>query len=111
LLWSQETYQLAASDRVLQKTPFGFDISVWELFWPLLSGARLVIALPEGHRDSRYLVRTIISEQITTLHFVPSMLRHFLQEADIGSCLTLRQVVCGGEALPWDLHEAYFKRR
>jgi amino acid adenylation domain-containing protein len=111
LLWSQETYQLAASDRVLQKTPFSFDISVWELFWPLLSGARLVIARPEGHRDSQYLVRTIISQQITTLHFVPSMLRHFLQEADIGSCLTLRRIFCGGEALPWDLHEAYFKRR
>jgi amino acid adenylation domain-containing protein len=110
LLWMQEMYQLTGADCVLQKTPFSFDISVWEFFWPLLTGARLVIARPDGHRDSQYLIQLIINQQITTLHFVPSMLRHFLQETEAGNCLSLRQVFCGGEALPWDLQETFFKR-
>ena len=80
LLWMQEEYGLSADDRILQKTPFSFDVSVWEFFWPLLTGARLVIARPEGHRDSAYLVELIRQSGITTLHFVPSMLRVFLEE-------------------------------
>ena len=78
LLWMQEAYGLTAEDRVLQKTPYSFDVSVWEFFWPLFSGARLVLAQPGGHKDPRYLVRLIIRQQITTLHFVPSMLAVFL---------------------------------
>ena len=74
LLWMQERYGLAPEDRVLQKTPFSFDVSVWEFFWPLLAGARLVMARPGGHQDSAYLVETIREQEITTLHFVPSML-------------------------------------
>ena len=110
LLWMQEMYQLTAADRVLQKTPFSFDISIWEFFWPLLTGARLVIARPDGHRDNQYLIRLIRDQQITTLHFVPSMLRHFLGETDIGNCSLLRRVFSGGEALPWDLQETFFRR-
>ncbi len=64
---------------MLQKTPFSFDVSVWELFWPLMTGARLVVAIPDGHRDPQYLARTIRRERITVLHFVPSMLQVFLE--------------------------------
>src|SRR5262249_61467875 len=78
LLWMQDTYRLTRTDRVLQKTPFSFDVSVWEFFWPLLVGARLIMARPGGHQDSAYLVKLIAERQITTLHFVPSMLEIFL---------------------------------
>ena len=107
LLWMQEAYGLTAGDRVLQKTPFSFDVSVWELFWPLIAGARLVFAKPGGHRDSRYLVRLIREEGITTLHFVPSMLRVFLAEPEVSSCDSLRRVICSGEALAFDLQERF----
>ncbi|HET7505625.1 MAG TPA: amino acid adenylation domain-containing protein, partial [Kofleriaceae bacterium] len=80
LLWMQDAYRIGPTDRILQKTPFSFDVSVWEFFWPLMTGACLVVARPEGHRDGRYLVDTIQREQITTLHFVPSMLQVFLLE-------------------------------
>ena len=80
LLWMQDAYGLTPGDRVLQKTPFSFDVSVWELFWPLLTGARLVLARPGGHRDRAYLAALIAAEGITTLHFVPSMLQAFLAE-------------------------------
>ena len=86
LLWMQDAYNLEKADRVLQKTPFSFDVSVWEFFWPLICGACLVVARPEGHKDSRYLMQTIQQEQITTLHFVPSMLQVFLQDPEVESC-------------------------
>src|SRR5690606_12671625 len=79
LLWMQAAYPLTGDDCVLQKTPFSFDVSVWEFFWPLMVGARLVLAQPGGHRDGRYLVELIRREGITTLHFVPSMLQAFLE--------------------------------
>ncbi|HGM5550335.1 TPA: amino acid adenylation domain-containing protein [Pseudomonas putida] len=100
LLWMQDAYQLTASDTVLQKTPFSFDVSVWEFFWPLMTGARLVMARPEGHKDPQYLSEIIEREHITTLHFVPSMLDVFLAHADTARCSSLRQVMCSGEALP-----------
>ncbi|MEN5046579.1 non-ribosomal peptide synthase/polyketide synthase [Pseudomonas koreensis] len=100
LLWMQDAYQLTSSDTVLQKTPFSFDVSVWEFFWPLMTGARLVMARPEGHKDPLYLSEIIEREHITTLHFVPSMLDVFLAHADTARCGSLRQVMCSGEALP-----------
>ena len=81
--WAQNEYQLVIDDRILQKTPFSFDVSVWEFFLPLLTGAQLVIAKPQGHQDPEYLSATIIASQITTVHFVPSMLQIFLEQADI----------------------------
>src|SRR6185312_10325349 len=66
LEWMQEEYQLSAVDRVLQKTPFSFDVSVWEFLWPLIVGAQLVMAEPGGHRDPSYLARTIADQQVTT---------------------------------------------
>ena len=110
LLWMQEAYQLGASDRVLQKTPFSFDVSVWEFFWPLITGACLVVAEPGGHKDSAYLVRLINEQEVTTLHFVPSMLRAFLDEPGVSDCTNLKRVICSGEALPIDLQERFFER-
>jgi len=110
LLWMQEAYQLTGADRVLQKTTFSFDVSVWEFFWPLLFGARLVIAQPGGHRDSAYLVDIITKEGITTLHFVPSMLQIFLEEEGVDKCRSIRRVICSGEALPYELQMKFFER-
>jgi amino acid adenylation domain-containing protein len=110
LLWMQARYGLAADDCVLQKTPFSFDVSVWEFFWPLLAGARLVVAPPDSHKDSAYLVRVIAAQQITTLHFVPSMLHVFLEERGLERCGSLRRVLCSGEALTVELQERFFAR-
>ncbi|QSQ16101.1 non-ribosomal peptide synthase/polyketide synthase [Myxococcus landrumensis] len=103
LLWMQQQYGLTSSDTVLQKTPFSFDVSVWEFFWPLMTGARLVLAKPGGHQDPTYLARLISEARVTTLHFVPSMLRVFLEEPGLESLTSLRRVVCSGEALPAEL--------
>jgi amino acid adenylation domain-containing protein/FkbH-like protein len=110
LLWMQDAYQLKSDDRVMQKTPFSFDVSVWEFFWPLLTGARLIVARPEGHRDSAYLAGLINAQQITTLHFVPSMLQVFLRQPGVEDCRSLRRVICSGEALPYELQQTFFKR-
>lgn len=104
LRWAQATYGLDKTDRVLHKTPIGFDVSVWELFWPLREGVPLVLAEPEGHRDPRYLARLIERERITTVHFVPPMLDAFLREPDAARCGgVLRRVLCSGEALSPEL--------
>nr|WP_245554182.1 non-ribosomal peptide synthetase [Nocardia takedensis] len=100
LVWMQQTYPLTGDDAVLQKTPATFDVSVWEFFWPLQVGARLVVARPDGHRDPAYLVRTIVDQHITTAHFVPSMMSVFVAEAGAAECVSLRQVFASGEALP-----------
>ncbi|NUR82675.1 MAG: amino acid adenylation domain-containing protein, partial [Nonomuraea sp.] len=99
LLWMQDYFGLTADDRVLQKTPFSFDVSVWEFFWPLLAGARMVVARPEGHKDAEYLSRLIQEQGVTTLHFVPPMLRVFLQHPGIEDCRSVTRVICSGEAL------------
>ncbi len=103
LQWMEDAYGLTSEDRVLQKTPFSFDVSVWELFWPLMFGATLVVARPEGHKDPAYLVQVIAEQRITTLHFVPSMLAVFLgeleQDAARERCRSLRRVFASGEAL------------
>ncbi|HEV2962449.1 MAG TPA: amino acid adenylation domain-containing protein [Candidatus Angelobacter sp.] len=103
LLWMQEEYRLKPTDVVLQKTPFSFDVSVWEFLWPLMEGAKLVVARPAGHLDPDYLAALIQEQHVTTLHFVPSMLAVFLNEERVKQCKSLRQVVCSGEALPADL--------
>ena len=108
LLWMQATYALTADDHVLQKTPFSFDVSVWEFFWPMLAGARLVMARPGGQRDRAYLCALIAQHAITTLHFVPSMLRVFLEEPGLGALVSLRRVICSGEELSADLQQRFF---
>lgn len=109
LLWMQDQYQLTEADAILQKTPFSFDVSVWEFFWPLITGARLVLAAPGGHKDPAYLIRVIREQRVTVAHFVPSMLAMFLEEPNASQCTSLRQVICSGEALPFELQERFFK--
>ena len=109
LQWMQQAYTLTAADRVLQKTPFSFDVSVWEFFWPLMSGATLVVARPGGHQDVDYLSALIEAQAITTLHFVPPMLEVFLNAAPANRCRTLRQVMCSGQALPLELQQRFMK--
>ncbi|MDI3567646.1 amino acid adenylation domain-containing protein, partial [Bradyrhizobium sp. Arg816] len=100
LLWMQNAYGLKPTDVVLQKTPFSFDVSAWEFFWTLLEGATLVVAPPGAHRDPDALVDLIVSQCITTVHFVPSMLLSFLDAKSVDRCTSLRRVLCSGEALP-----------
>lgn len=103
----QHAFGLEPLDRVLQKTPFGFDVSVWEFFWPLIEGAALVVARPEGHKDAYYLANLIQSAGITTTHFVPSMLQVFLQEPDAGACVGSGGLNCSGEALAPELQKQF----
>ncbi|WP_445179056.1 non-ribosomal peptide synthetase [Pseudomonas sp. McL0111] len=110
LCWMQQAYAIGAGDSVLQKTPFSFDVSVWEFFWPLMTGARLVVAAPGDHRDPTKLVELINRERITTLHFVPSMLQAFLQDSDVATCASLQRIVCSGEALPADAQQQVFAK-
>ena len=110
LQWMQDAYRLDGSDTVLQKTPFSFDVSVWEFFWPLMVGARLALARPGDHRDPARLVERITAHDVTTLHFVPSMLQAFLGHQGIAACTGLRRVICSGEALSMDAQQALFKR-
>jgi amino acid adenylation domain-containing protein/thioester reductase-like protein len=109
LQWMQDAYAIGTEDRVLQKTPFSFDVSVWEFFWTLMSGARLVIARPEGHKDPQYLKELIEAAEVTTLHFVPSVLQIFLDQVRTGDCSSLRHVVCSGEELPATLQRKCFE--
>ncbi|MEU9736143.1 amino acid adenylation domain-containing protein [Streptomyces sp. NPDC048002] len=107
LRWMQHAYRLSPGDRVLQKTPSSFDVSVWEFFWPLREGATLVLAEPGGHKDPVYLARLIREQAVTVCHFVPSMLQVFLAGPDAAGCGGLRQVFCSGEALPRETANAF----
>ena len=109
ILWMQDQYPLGTSDRILQKTPYSFDVSVWEFFWPIVTGATLVIAEPDGHKDPAYLANLISAERITTIHFVPSMLREFLETPKLASCCSLKRVFASGEALPPDLRQKFYR--
>ncbi|OXB19009.1 non-ribosomal peptide synthetase, partial [Flavobacterium tructae] len=102
LLWTQSHYQLTGEDIILQKTSFSFDVSVWELLWPVICGSKLIFAKPEGHKDAGYLKTFIEHNNITTIHFVSSMLKIFLEEIDLGDCGSLQRVLCSGEALQAD---------
>jgi amino acid adenylation domain-containing protein len=106
MLWVRDEYQLSPTDRILQKTPFTFDVSLYELLVPLLSGARVVMARPLGHMDPEYLARQIDEQRITLVQFVPSMLQGFL-DSNPGKLGTLRIVFSGGEALPYQLQERF----
>ena len=108
LLWMRGRYAFGPADRVLQKTPFSFDVSLWELFLPLLSGARLVMARPGGHQDAAYLVDLVAREGVSVLHFVPSMLQVFVGEPGVAELTSMRALICSGEALPPALVDRFF---
>jgi amino acid adenylation domain-containing protein len=109
LVWMQDEFRLTAADRVLQKTPYTFDVSVWEFFWPLREGACLVMAKPGGHQDPMYLASAVAEHAITTIHFVPSMLQMFLAEPLAAGLPSLRRVICSGEALSAELAATFFR--
>ena len=109
LQWMQHDFPLGAEDRVLQKTPFSFDVSIWEFFWPLITGARLVIASPDGHKDPLYLANVIRDKEISNLHFVPSMLKVFLDNIDDADFSRVKRVFCSGEGLPYELQQQFFE--
>ncbi|HYP30133.1 MAG TPA: amino acid adenylation domain-containing protein [Blastocatellia bacterium] len=105
LLWMRAAYPLTREDSLLQKTPVSFDASIWELFEPLITGARVVLARPGGQRDARYMVEAIAEHGITTLQLVPTMMKVLLDEPGLEDCKSLRLAFCGGEALPLELQQ------
>ncbi|WP_344515878.1 amino acid adenylation domain-containing protein, partial [Dactylosporangium maewongense] len=109
LVWMQSRFGIQEGDRVLHKTPFGFDVSVWELFWPLIQGATMVIARPDGHRDPGYIADLIRADRVDTAHFVPSMLEAFLAVPQAAECGGLTRVVCSGEALGQAVRDRFFE--
>ncbi|MEP7250936.1 MAG: amino acid adenylation domain-containing protein, partial [Ginsengibacter sp.] len=110
LNWAQDYFKLTPDDAVLQKTSFSFDVSVWELIWPLLTGAKLVFAKPGGQKDNSYLKTIIDEHKITMVHFVPSMFGVFLPDVNPGDCKSLKKVLCSGEALSAS-HANLFKQK
>ncbi len=110
MLWMKDISSFTGNDSVLQKTPYSFDASVWEFYLPLLNGGRLVIAKPDGHMDTNYLVQLIRQSNVTHVQFVPSLLRLFINEPEIGSCNTLKFVFSGGEALTGELRDTVFQK-
>lgn len=107
--WMQETYRLTPQDKVVQKTPYTFDVSLWELFLPLMCGSQLIMAKPGGHKETAYLIELVNQHQITHIHFVPSMLYLFLQEADDQKCPSIKRVLASGEAVAKDLEQRFAK--
>ena len=109
LLWNQWRYQLTSEDALLQKTTFCFDVSVWELFCPMLAGCRLVLAKPGGHRDNQYLINIIKNEKISIIDFVPAMLQVMIATPGFDECPSLKRVFVGGEALSAELMNQYYE--
>ncbi|MBN6042327.1 non-ribosomal peptide synthetase/type I polyketide synthase [Amycolatopsis sp. 195334CR] len=105
LHWMQEEFELTGADVVAQKTPAGFDVSVWEFFWPLVAGARLEVLPPGAHRDPGQLVKVIRAAGVSVLHFVPSMLSVFAEDPEAPECTSVRDIVCSGEVLPGALRD------
>ncbi len=108
--WFQRMYPYREGDSALLKTSFGFDVSTWELFWPLYHGARLVLAQPGGHRDPEHLIDLVEKYQVTTLFFVPTMMEVFLANLPEGSGGSLRHVIVGGESVKPSLRDAFHAR-
>ncbi|WP_435183600.1 amino acid adenylation domain-containing protein [Cylindrospermopsis raciborskii G7] len=100
MLWMQKTFSFGEREKVLQKTPFSFDASVWEFYAPLLTGGQLIIAEKDGHKDVSYLLKLLCEQQVTVLQMVPSLLQMFLEYGEIENCHSLTHIFCGGEALP-----------
>jgi amino acid adenylation domain-containing protein len=110
LLWMKDEYQFTVNDALLHKAPIGFDVSVWEIFYPLICGAKLVLARPGWHRNIKYLVNLINSTGVTLIHFIPPALDVFLDYLKPGDCLSLRIIICGGEKWSFSLGEKCIKR-
>jgi amino acid adenylation domain-containing protein len=107
--WMQTQYPLNHEDVVIQKTPYTFDVSVWELVWPFYSGARLSVAKAEGHKDPEYLSDFIVAEGVSVMHFVPSMLTAMLAHGELNRASRLRYVFASGEALLSSTVSAFYR--
>ena len=110
MCWMQTTFSLNDSCKILQKTPFSFDASIWEFYAPLLVGGQLIVARHQGHQDSAYLLEVIKQHQITTIQLVPSLLQMLLEQGGIEKCESLKDVFCGGEALPVALQDGLLSK-
>jgi len=110
LYWMQEEYKIKQSDHILQKTPFSFDVSLWELFLPLITGSKMILAAPGGHKDNAYLLNLITKESVSILHFVPSMLQAFLEEPNLNAISSIRHLFCSGETLPLHLEKLFYTK-
>jgi len=110
LRWMQDRYRASERDVVLHKTSFSFDVSVWELLWPLAVGSRLLLARSGGQRDPSYLIGLIVRHDVTLVHFVPSMLRLFVTAESVDACTSLRHVIASGEELPADLVALFYAK-
>jgi acyl-coenzyme A synthetase/AMP-(fatty) acid ligase len=110
LLWGITDYKLGLGDVVLHKTPLTFDVSVWELFAPLLSGARLLIAKPGGHQDAAYQLDLMTREKVTHVDYVPTMLEVLLESEGLDHCDNLKIVTAAGEALTRELRDRFYSQ-
>ncbi|WP_122625707.1 non-ribosomal peptide synthetase, partial [Pseudomonas viridiflava] len=97
--WSSQLCPPAPNGALLHKTPVSFDASVWELFWPLCAGMRLVLARPDGQRDPAYLVQEIQDREVSVVQFVPALLQQFVDLDESARCVSLTDIVCGGGEL------------
>lgn len=109
LLWMRDHYEINPHHRFIQKTPYTFDVSLWELFLPFISGASLYVAPPEAHKDPLILGQLIKQQRLDVIHFVPSMLAAFLAEAQ-NKNLSIPLVFCSGEALSATLRAQFHQR-
>ncbi|HEX8089657.1 MAG TPA: non-ribosomal peptide synthetase, partial [Blastocatellia bacterium] len=109
LLWMNDEWPLTEGDAVLFKSSPGFDVSVKEIFWPLIAGAKLVVAPPGASGDPEQLCRIIRNSRISVVHMVPTMLDYFLRHESASHIAHLRIVMCGGEALSPDLRARFHK--
>jgi amino acid adenylation domain-containing protein len=105
--WMIEELGLTDRDVVLQKTSYGFDVSVWELLLPGVIGARQVMLSPGGHADPTVIHDAVLRHGVTLVHFVPSMLSQYLSVVD-GCFAGVRNVVCSGEELSRELATRFF---
>jgi acyl-coenzyme A synthetase/AMP-(fatty) acid ligase len=105
----QKRYCLGAEERVMQKTALSFDVSVWEVFWPMMSGAGMVIAEPGGEKDRQYLIREVKEKGVTTMHFVPTMMEAYLEGEGAGESNKLRRVISSGEEMSKELKERFYE--
>jgi amino acid adenylation domain-containing protein len=110
IFWLQQAYPFAPGDANLFKTSYGFDVSIWEIFWPLYVGAKLVVCRPGGHRDPRYLIEQIDRHRVNLVFLIPSLMQAVLEELRSGECAALRWVICGGEPMTPRLRDSFHAR-
>ena len=110
LRWMQLRYPFQPGDCAVFKTSPGFDVSIWEIFWPLHHGARLVICRPGGHRDPRHLARLVEAHGVTTIFLAPTVMTPFLEQVSADRVGALRWALCAGEPITQRLRDRFYAR-